>query len=149
MSQLTLSLFDTTALGGLTLGASSAPRLREDVVEAAPSPTPERVPAHTFRLTGERALARGWKARAADNLAAIRLLQTIEAEDRHATPDEQERLARFVGFGAGELANTLFRRQGEAFRPGWEELGHELERLVSPAELAALARSTQYAHYTP
>ena len=40
MSQLTLSLFDTTALGGLTLGAPSAPRLREDVVEAAPSPTP-------------------------------------------------------------------------------------------------------------
>ena len=149
MSQLTLSLFDTTALGGLTLGAPSALRLREDPVEAAPSPTPERIPAHTFRLVGERALARGWKARAADNLAAIRLLQEIEGENRHATADEQDRLARFVGFGAGELANALFRRAGEAFRPGWEELGHELEQLVSPAELAALARSTQYAHYTP
>jgi len=107
------------------------------------------VPAHTFRLEGERTLGRGWKARAADNIAAIRLLQAIEGEDRHATPDEQERLSRFVGFGAGELANTLFRRAGEVFRPGWEDLGHELEQLVSPAEMSALARSTQYAHYTP
>ena len=151
MSQLTLSLFDTTALGGLTLGAST-PRFREDVVEEAAEAaavTALRVPAHTFRLTGERALAKGWKARAADNIAAIRLLQEIEGEDRHATADEQERLSRFVGFGAGELANTLFRRAGEAFRPGWENLGHELERLVSPAEMSALARSTQYAHYTP
>jgi len=151
MSQLTLSLFDSTALSGLTLGASS-PRFREDVVEetaeavAAPA---SHLPAHTFRLEGERALAKGWKARAADNIAAIRLLQEIEGEDRHATADEQERLSRFVGFGAGELANTLFRRAGEAFRPGWEDLGHELERLVSPAEMSALARSTQYAHYTP
>ncbi len=149
MSQLSLSLFDTTALSGLTLGASTGPRFREDPVEAAPVLEAERVPAHTFRLSGERALARGWKARAADNLAAIRLMQEIEGEDRHATPAEQEQLARFVGFGAGELANTLFRRQDEAFRPGWEDLGNELEQLVSPAEMAALARSTQYAHYTP
>jgi len=149
MSQLTLSLFDTTALSGLTLGASAGPRFRENPVEAAPEPELERVPAHTFRLSGERALARGWKARAADNLAAIRLMQEIEKEDRHATPAEQDQLARFVGFGAGELANTLFRRQDEAFRPGWEDLGNELEQLVSPAEMAALARSTQYAHYTP
>ena len=151
MSQLTLSLFDSTALGGLTLGAST-PRFREDVVEEAAEAVAAialRVPAHTFRLAGERALAKGWKARAADNIAAIRLLQEIEGEDRHATADEQERLSRFVGFGAGELANTLFRRAGEAFRPGWEDLGHELERLVSPAEMSALARSTQYAHYTP
>ncbi len=151
MSQLTLSLFDTTALSGLALGASAGPRFREDPVEPASTPEPEleRVPARTFRLSGERALAQGWKARAADNLAAIRLMQEIEGEDRHATPAEQEQLARFVGFGAGELANTLFRRQDEAFRPGWEDLGNELEHLVSPAEMAALARSTQYAHYTP
>ena len=108
-----------------------------------------RVPARAYRLDGERALAHGWKARATDNLAAIRLTREIDDEGRHATADEQDRLARFVGFGAGELANTLFRRAGEPFRPGWEELGHELEQLVSPAELSSLARSTQYAHYTP
>ncbi|WP_139323618.1 class I SAM-dependent methyltransferase, partial [Roseomonas sp. TAS13] len=77
------------------------------------------------------------------------LLQEIEAEDRPATAEEQARLARFTGFGASELANTLFRRAGEAFRAGWEEMGSELEQLVTPAELAGLARATQYAHYTP
>ena len=78
-----------------------------------------------------------------------RLAQQIEEEARPATADEQERLARFTGFGATDLANSFFRRAGEGFRPGWEDLGNELERLVSPAELAALARSTQYAHFTP
>ncbi len=150
MSQLTLSLFDTTALsGGLTLGATSSPRFREDVMDVPPAPIPERIPARTYRLDGERSLAKGWKARAADNVAAIRLLREIEAADRHATADEQDRLIRFVGFGASDLANTLFRRTGAAFRAGWEDVGNELEQLVSPAEMAALARSTQYAHYTP
>ena len=150
MSQLTLSLFDTTALsGGLTLGTTSGPRFRENVVDVSPQLTPERVPARTYRLNGERSLAKGWKARAADNVAAIRLLREIEIEDRHATADEQNRLIRFVGFGASELANTLFRRTGEAFRAGWEDVGSKLEQLVSPVDMAALARSTQYAHYTP
>jgi len=150
MSQLTLSLFDTTALsGGLTLGATASPRFREDIVDVPPAPIPERIPARTYRLDGERSLAKGWKARAADNVAAIRLLREIEIEDRHATADEQDRLIRFVGFGASDLANVLFRRTGEALRAGWEDVGNELEQLVSPAEMAALARSTQYAHYTP
>ena len=82
-------------------------------------------------------------------MAAIRLAQAIAAEDRHATPEEQEVLSRFTGFGASELANTLFRRPGEAFRPGWEDLGAELEQLVTPEQMAGLARATQYAHYTP
>jgi adenine-specific DNA methylase len=55
----------------------------------------------------------------------------------------------FAGFGATDLANSFFRRTGEAFRPGWEDLGNELEQLVSAPEVAALARATQYAHYNP
>ena len=43
----------------------------------------------------------------------------------------------------------MFRRAGEAFRPGWEDLGGELEQLVGAEEMAGLARATQYAHYTP
>ena len=58
-------------------------------------------------------------------------------------------LSRFTGFGASELAQSLFRRPGEAFRPGWEDLGTELEQLVTPEQMAGLARATQYAHYTP
>ncbi|HKN27322.1 MAG TPA: methyltransferase, partial [Roseiarcus sp.] len=88
--------------------------------------------------------------RAADNIAAIRLMLEIEEEARNATPDEQERLALFTSFGAGDLANNLFRRSpDEVFPKGWETLGGELEELVSPAELTSLARVTQYAHFTP
>jgi hypothetical protein len=58
---------------------------------------------------------REWKARveavlfaaprARDNLAAIRLMTAIEAEGRHARPDEQEQLAKFTAFGATDLAD--------------------------------------------
>ena len=76
-------------------------------------------------------------------------MATIEAEARHARPDEQERLARFTAFGASDLADRMFRRAGDAFAPAWEDLGVELEGLVSRDDLANLKRATQYAHYTP
>ena len=75
----------------------------------------------TYRLAGERGLATSWRGAAA-NLQAIRLLQAIEQEGRAASAEEQEHLARFTGFGASELADALFRRPGEEFRPGWAEL---------------------------
>ncbi|MFZ1427664.1 MAG: DEAD/DEAH box helicase family protein, partial [Geminicoccaceae bacterium] len=143
--QLTLGLFDTASPYSLSLGGGeAAPPVA--ALESTSEPEPQLV---TWRLAGERDLAKGWRARAADNLAAIRLLQKLEREDRPGTTAEQAILGRFTGFGAGELAGNLFRRPGEDFRPGWAELGQELEQLVKPSELAALARSTQYAHYTP
>jgi len=155
--QLTLSLFDSTALsGGLTLdGPIGGLRYREpetddtDPATVPQAPEPARIPARNWRLSGDRALAQGWKARATDNLAAIRLAQAISRDDRNATSEEQEVLCRFTGFGASDLANSLFRRPGEPFRPGWEDLGTELEQLVTPEQMAGLARATQYAHYTP
>ncbi|MDA8253387.1 MAG: methyltransferase, partial [Rhodospirillales bacterium] len=151
--QLSLdALFDSTAISSLTLDSSHTSQpLRPELQERsgdAPVP-PIRVPAKNWRLHGDRGLAATWKGRADDNLAAIRLLHAIEAESRAATAEEQECLSRFIGFGASELANTMFRRPGEAFRPGWEDLGNELEQLVSAEEMAGLARATQYAHYTP
>ena len=145
--QLTLSLFDDTSLLGLTadLPAAAAPPILDI---PRPEEPPELLPID-YRLAGDRRLAATWPERAADNLAAIELLRRIEAEDRPATANEQQILARFTGFGASELANQLFPRAGEAFAPAWAELGQQLRSLVTPAERAALARSTQYAHYTP
>lgn len=123
-----------------------------------PSPTPKPVPTlpsktragRDFRIEGDRQLASGWKARAADNIAAIRLAAEIEAAGRPATPDEQLRLARFIGFGATALANNLFRRPGELdFRPDWTTLASDLQNLVASDDYASLARCTQYAHFTP
>ena len=159
--QFTLPFLDTTIVaegfglyGGFPTAKSSAhAQINVEPEEAepldAPVPTKPSLPAQDYRLAGERRLAEGWKARAEDNLAAIRLMTTIEAEARHARPDEQERLARFTAFGASDLADRIFRRAGDAFAPAWEDLGVELEGLVSRDDLANLKRATQYAHYTP
>lgn len=153
-NQLTLSLFDTTSLSsGLTLdGGSYGAALifrhhDEDVDDTAA--TPPVVRAHNFILRGDRQLAQSWKQRAIDNVAAIRLSIEIDDAKRNATPEEQEILSRFVAFGGRDLADKMFRRAGESFCAGWEDIGEELERLVTREDLASLARCTQYAHYTP
>ena len=128
--QFSLPFLDTTSLGGGfgLYGGSSAPKrspksapTREDaelfdppVLEPAASdetaiPTPA-VAAQDYRLAGDRRLGQTWKERAAANLAAIRLMTAIESEGRPARPDEQERLARFVAFGASDVADKVFRR---------------------------------------
>ncbi|CAN7702158.1 N-6 DNA methylase (plasmid) [Aminobacter sp. NyZ550] len=166
----TLDLFGNTALSsGLGLGVTAfggdfaANDVDDDPLPTAPAPampvpkttsTSQRaapsVAGANFHLSGSRDLARGWKQRARDSLAAIRLAAEIEAEDRPATPEEQARLIRFTGFGASDLANGVLRRPGvDGFRAGWDEIGSDLEDAVSRAEYASLARCTQYAHFTP
>jgi N12 class adenine-specific DNA methylase/adenine-specific DNA methylase len=169
----TLDLFGNTALSsGLGLGVTAfgSDFGAEDYADERPSPPagpdPHAKPVpqaaghgrdnrgtargQSFFLESDRGLAKGWKQRARDNLAAIRLAAEIEAEDRPATPEEQARLVRFTGFGASDLANAVFRRPGEtAFRNGWDEIGAELEDAVSGQDYASLARCTQYAHFTP
>ena len=162
-----LDLFGNTALSsGLGLGVTAfagdfpanddddpgptTPAPAQSMAPAAPRPASQRARGANFILDGERGLASGWKARARDNLAAIRLAGAIEAAERPATPDEQRKLIRFIGFGASDLASGVFRRPGEAtFRKGWEELGTDLQDAVSEADYASLARCTQYAHFTP
>jgi N12 class adenine-specific DNA methylase/adenine-specific DNA methylase len=161
----TLDLFGNTALSsGLGLGVSAFvadPRVGDDpddnpppsapaLVSARPSRSGPRKRGVNFHLAGDRGLAKGWKQRARDSIAAVRLAAQIEAEQRPATADEQRRLIRFTGFGASELANGVFRRPGEtAFAKGWDEIGADLQDAVDEADYASLARCTQYAHFTP
>jgi len=93
-NQLTLSFLDTTSLsaGGLTLDAGcsgprtpSSPQESIDDESTLVSPSTPAIPARNFHLAGDRRLARGWKARAADNLASMRLALQIEEEKRNAT----------------------------------------------------------------
>jgi N12 class adenine-specific DNA methylase len=156
-SQFTLGfgLFDTTAIGWTV----SAPKAAAGTVLPEPEDDPDTQPATVtatvprganLYLDSDRALARGWAARARDNIAAIRLSKEIEAAGRAPTADEQARMLRFVGFGATELAQNCFPLPGASdFRKGWEQIGRELMALASPPEFAALQRATQYAHYTP
>ncbi|RTM09681.1 MAG: lactate dehydrogenase [Hyphomicrobiales bacterium] len=161
----TIDLFGNTALSsGLGLGVTAFagdfdpddpdPTTPAPVMPiptaAKPSPAVSLPRGSNFFLAGNRGLARGWKARARDNIAAIRLAIEIEAAERPATRDEQERLIRFTGFGASDLANGVFRRPGEIeFRKGWDEIGLALEDAVGEIDYASLARCTQYAHFTP
>ncbi|MCW8059362.1 lactate dehydrogenase [Agrobacterium tumefaciens] len=162
----TIDLFGNTALSsGLGLGVTAfgsnfetdddpdpttpAPALPIAAVVRSPSPTC-RARGLNFHLTDDRGLARSWKDRARDNIAAIRLAAEIEAGERPATREEQETLIRFTGFGASDLANGVFRRPGEPeFRKGWDEIGSDLEDAVGETDYASLARCTQYAHFTP
>ena len=166
----TFDLFGNTALSsGLGLGVTAfagglagEPDDDDDPDPSTPAPAiavaanPRSAPAaprergQSFHLAGDRALAKGWKSRARDSIAAIRLAAAIEAAERPATPAEQQRLIRFTGFGASDLANGVFRRPGEiAFRDGWQEIGADLQDAVGEADYASLARCTQYAHFTP
>ncbi|MBL8582094.1 MAG: lactate dehydrogenase, partial [Rhizobiaceae bacterium] len=166
----TLDLFGNTALSsGLGLGVTAFPVMPDVGHDDDDSPpltmpatanpasgtrhadkSPRRQLGEDFHLAGDRGLARGWKERARQNLDAIRLAGHIDAEERAATRQEQERLIRFTGFGAGDLTNNVFRRPGEAgFCKGWEDIGEELQDLVAKADYASLARCTQYAHFTP
>ncbi|SCB50016.1 Eco57I restriction-modification methylase domain-containing protein [Rhizobium multihospitium] len=163
----TLDLFGNTALSsGLGLGVTAfGGTFAPDDDEPDPTTPPPALPVGTaarlpdphhsargsnFHLVDDRQLARSWKDRALDNIAAIRLAAEIETDHRPATREEQERLIRFTGFGASDLANGVFRRPGELdFRQGWQEIGTALEDAVDELDYASLARCTQYAHFTP
>ncbi|MDQ1199270.1 DEAD/DEAH box helicase family protein [Agrobacterium sp. SORGH_AS 787] len=163
----TLDMFGNTALSsGLGLGVTAFGSFSPDAANdddpdpMPPAPAPAlpvtAAPARhaglraNFYLEGGRALPSSWKDRARANVAAILVANDISSQDRPATPKEQAQLIRFTGFGAGELANGMFRRPGEVdFRQGWDDLGSSLETAVSEADYASLARSTQYAHFTP
>jgi len=158
-NEFTLGLFDHSALSGWNSHALQVALTadHEDPPDDADSDNISPLPASgavahgtNFQLAGDRDLARGWPARARDNIAAILLSKELEETGRIPTAAEQAQLLRFTGFGATELAQNCFRRPGEdGFRPGWEEIGASLEAAVAPAEYAALQRATQYAHYTP
>ncbi|HME23095.1 MAG TPA: lactate dehydrogenase, partial [Acetobacteraceae bacterium] len=160
-TEFTLSLFDNTALSSWTDQTTQAVRTPseidqsdvDDAEEDNNTSRPSADPAprgSNFHLSSHRELARGWPARARDNIAAIHLSKALEGSGRAPTADEQAQLLRFVGFGASELAQNCFRRPGEdAFRPDWQDIGTALEAAATPAEYAALQRATQYAHYTP
>ena len=92
--------------------------------------------------------ASGEKAKARDILAAIRTLKTLEAEHRHATPEEARALQRFGGFGPVALGLFPDPVTGRYKDPSWEALGHELESLLSPEEYASAKRTTFNAFYT-
>ena len=109
---------------------------------AADSGGPGGVAAGRFRPSSQADLApSGAVSRARANLAALTTLRTIQREARPATPDEQQVLARWSGWGA---VPEVF----DARRPEYAWAREQLGVLLSPQEMAAAARNTLNAHYT-
>ena len=76
------------------------------------------------------------------NIAAIQLLKKCEDEDRYATPEEQEILAKYVGWGG--LADAF-----DETKSAWGYEYLELKTVLTPEEYAAARQSTLTAFYTP
>ena len=83
----------------------------------------------------------GAKSRYRANVAAIRILHALEAEQRPATAEEQQELARWCSWGA---VPELF----DEDRPEWASERAELRGILSEEEWHAAARTTMNAHYT-
>ena len=82
------------------------------------------------------------------NVEIIELVQELESEGRHATPDEQALLADYKGWGSSKI--EIFPHPTKGYSsPRWEALGEKLKSLLTDSEYATARRTTQYAHYTP
>ena len=96
---------------------------------------------HNFRIQDNDLGAGGPKAKYKANMEAIHLLQTLGKEERLATPEEQEILSRYVGWGGIPQAF-------EENNSSWADEYLELKNTLSPEEYSAARASTLNAFYT-
>ena len=108
----------------------------EPPAQEAPAP-----PARNFHISDSHLGEGGPKQKFARNVEAIRTLQTLENENRNATPEEQETLSQYVGWGG--LADAF-----DPNKDSWAKEYVRLKELLSPEEYAAARASTLNAHYT-
>ena len=97
--------------------------------------------AQNFRITDEHLGEGGPKAKFQANVNAIRLLKELESAGQQASPEQQEILSRYVGWGG----------LSDAFDPeklAWASEYTQLKELLTPEEYAAARSSTLNAHYT-
>ena len=115
------------------------PRSRTQTFDPHPeTPMSER---HNFIITDDNLGHGGAKTKYRGNVEAIRTLQAVESENRFATPDEQEVLSRYVGWGS--LANAF-----DESKPAWTNEYAQLKALLSPEEYESARSTTLNAHYT-
>ena len=97
--------------------------------------------AQNFRITDEHLGEGGPKAKFQANINAIRLLKELEVAGQQASPEQQEVLSRYVGWGG--LADAF-----DPEKPAWASEYAQLKELLTPEEYAAARSSTLNAHYT-
>ncbi|MBM9839665.1 DEAD/DEAH box helicase family protein [Rhodococcus hoagii] len=112
-----------------------------EAVEAEPRAPTVDPSAVDFELGTEVRVPVSPRDRIEANIAAIRVVKTLDRQDRAATVDEQEILGRWSGWGG---AWQVFDEQKHEFDPPRAEL----RDLLTDSEYAAARRSTVNAHYT-
>ena len=100
------------------------------------------VPATRYHITDYDIGAGSDKTRLANNMEALRTLKLLEKENRNATPEEQEKLAKYVGWGG--LSNVF-----NPSRHEYEDARKELKTLLTNREYNDARGSTLTAFYTP
>jgi len=108
-------------------------------------PEPEKQPSRDFRITDVYQVGSGGlHEKASANITAIRLVKTLEEENRDATNEEKAILVRYSGWGAlAGVFETSHRR-----RPEWNTVATELEQLLTPEEYESARATTPNAHFT-
>ena len=112
--------------------------VQQEEKPAAVTPDPT---AENFRITNDHLGEGGQKTKFRNNLNAINVLKLIESENRTATPEEQEVLSKYVGWGG--IPNAF-----DDSKPDWAEEYAELKDALTPDEYSAARASTLNAHYT-
>ena len=97
--------------------------------------------AQNFHISDDHLGEGGPKAKYQANVAAIKLLKHLEETTGQATPEQQEVLSRYVGWGG--LADAF-----DPDKSAWAAEYSELKELLTPEEYAAARASTLNAHYT-
>ena len=97
--------------------------------------------AENFHITDNHLGEGGPKAKYQANVAAIKLLKYLEETTGQATPEQQEVLSRYVGWGG--VADAF-----DPDKPAWAAEYAELKELLTSEEYAAARASTLNAHYT-
>jgi len=119
-------------------------RLHFDEPEHDPPPhtrTEIQPEPENFQITNDNLGAGGAKTKFRANMDAINLLKELELDGRQATPDEQEVLSKYVGWGG--IADAF-----DENKPAWANEFRELYAALTPEEYAAARASTLNAHYT-
>ena len=118
--------------------------LEQEKTELPPEEKTEApaVDRHNFRINDDAIGVGGAKEKFRNNMAAINLLHELEIENRLATPEEQEVLSRYVGWGGLSMAF-------DEHNAAWAEELKELYASLSPEEYRAAMESTLTAFYTP
>ena len=149
-----IPIFSTSKLDRIPL-QEDEPGIRETISQLTVQPKPQKtnrvyafhpeIPdseKRNYRITDDEIGMGGAKEKFRKNIAAIKLLYQLEAENRLASPDEQEILAQYSGWGG--LAEAF-----DDTKDNWYQEYNELKALLPTEEYEAAKESTLTAFYTP